>query len=192
MATVPLPRMSLEQYLVLEERSERPHEFHDGEVYEMESATFRHQQIGLKFLFAVRPPLIDGGCEIYFPGTRVATSRKGLYTYPDFVIVCGQPKFWDTDANTLANPKVLVEILSPTTMDYDLGTKFKLYRDLTSLEEYVTIHQDEPLIEHHVRQPDGSWLIRDLRGPDATLRLGSVGVEIGLHTIYEGIEFDPQ
>ncbi len=192
MATAPLPRMSLEQYLELEERSERLHEFHDGEVYEMESATFRHQQIGTQFLGGVRPALKARGCEIHCTGTRVATSRTGLYTYPDLVIFSGQPKFWDTDPNTLANPRVLVEILSPSTMDYNFGTKFRLYRDLNSLEEYVTIHQDEPLIEHHVRQPDGSWLIRDLQGPDATLRLASVGVEIGLSAIYEGIEFDPR
>ncbi len=192
MATAPLARMSLEQYLALEETSETRHEFHDGEVYEMESATFRHQQIGTQFHGGVRPALKARGCEIHSQGTRVATSRKGLYTYPDYVIMCGQPKFWDTDPDTLSNPNVLVEILSPSTMDYNLGTKFRLYRDLTSLEEYVTIHQDEPLIEHHVRQPDGSWLIRDLQGIDATLRLASVGVEISLRTIYEGIEFDPR
>ena len=183
--------MTLEKYLQMEDRSQTRHQYFDGEVFEMEAASLRHQQIGANFFGALRPVLKGHGCEIHFTGTRVATSQKGLYTYPDLVIMCGQRQTWDTDPNTLANPKALIEILSPTTKDYDRGTKFEMYRGLASLEEYINVHRESPYVEHRTRQADGSWLLRDLRGLDATLRLASVPVEIAFMTLYEDIVFDP-
>ena len=190
MATLPLPRMTLRQYLDREQRSEARHEFLDGEIFEMEAATFRHQQIGIQLVGALRPGLNSHGCEIHFSGTRVATSQQGLYTYPDLVIMCGQPKFWDSDPDTLCNPKAIIEILSRGTRDYDRGTKFKLYRSLASLEEYLNVHQDSPCVEHHTRQADGSWVTRDFNGLDAVLHLTSVPIDIPFSVIYAGIEFD--
>ncbi len=190
MSSLAQPRITLQDYLSMEDTSGSLHEFLDGEIFEMEAASFRHQQIGVQFLGAIRPAIKANGCEIHFQGTRVATSNKGLYTYPDMVIFCGQPKFWDADPNALSNPKALVEILSPRTMDYDRGTKFQMYREIASLEEYVAIHQDSPFVEHHVKQPDGSWRIRDLHGLGATLQMESVAVEVAFAIFYDGIEFD--
>jgi Uma2 family endonuclease len=183
--------MSLQEYLKLEEQSEVRHEFLDGEVFEMEAATIRHQQIGANFFGTVRPLIKPHGCEVHFSGTRVATSVKGLYTYPDLVIFCGQPKMWDSAPNTLSNPKVLIEILSQGTKDYDRSSKFERYLELASLEEYIVIHQNSPRIEQRGRQVDGSWLLRYTQGTAATLRFSSLPVEIPLAAVYEGIEFDP-
>ena len=190
MASLPLPRMTLQQYLEREDRSEVRHEFFAGEVFEMEAASFRHQRITARFSAATAATLEAMGCELHTHGTRIATSKDGLYTYPELIILCGQPKFLDADPNTLANPKAIVEILSPSTKDYDRGTKFQLYRGLASLEEYINIHQDSPYIEHHFKQPDGTWAIRDLRGLDATLRLASLDIEIPFTRLWAGIEFD--
>ena len=176
----------------MEETSKSLHEFSDGEIFEVEAASFRHQQIGVQFLGAIRPSLKASGCEIHFQGTRVATSRTGLYTYPDMVIFCGKPKFWDTDPGALSNPKALIEILSPRTMDYDRGTKFQMYREIESLEEYVAIHQNSPFVEYHVKLSDGGWRISDLHGLESKLQLVSVPVEIPFTTIYEGILFDTE
>lgn len=126
-----------------------------------------------------------------FSGTRVATSRQGLYTYPDLVIVCGQPAFAEADPNALSNPKVIIEILSPTSGDYDRGAKFELYRTLPSLAEYLTVHQDAPFVEHHSKQTDGSWVLRDVRGRDSILHLESLGADISFAAIYAGIELPP-
>lgn len=115
-----------------------------------------------------------------------------MYTYPDMVIFCGKPKFWDTDPSALSNPKALVEILSPRTMDYDRGTKFQMYREIDSLEEYVAIHQNAPFVEYHVKLSDGGWRISDLHGLESKLQLVSVPVEIPFTTIYEGIQFDTE
>lgn len=89
----------------------------------------------------------------------------------------------------MRNPKVIIEVLSPATKDYDRGTKFELYRGLDSLAEYINVHQDAPYLEHHVRQADGSWLMRDLRGIEAVLKLASAPVEVPFAVIYENIEF---
>ncbi len=189
MASQPLPKMTLREYLDFEERSPVRHEYFDGEVFEVEAATFRHQQISTQLCGYLRPQLNAKGCEIHTSGTRVATGKQGLYTYPDLVVFCGKPQSWPGDPDTLSNPRILIEILSNSSKDYDRGTKFQLYRSLPSLTEYLNVHQEAPYIEHHVKQPDGSWLMRDLEGRAATLRLESVGIEVPFAAIYEGIEF---
>ena len=192
MSSVPMPRMTLAEYLELENASDECHEFYGGEIFKVENATFRHQRIVARFTSAASPVLDANGCELHTHGTRVATSAvNGLVTYPDLVIFCGQPKFLATDPNTLLNPKAILEVLSPSTKDYDRGSKFKLYRGIASLEEYIAIQQDAPTVEHHIKQANGSWLTYDLTGLDATLRLSSVPLEIPFATLYNGIAFDP-
>ena len=192
MSSLPLPRMTLAQYLELENASDECHEFYGGEVFQVENATFRHQRIVARFTSATASFLDANGCELHTHGTRVATSAvDGLITYPDLVIFCGQPKFLATDPNTLLNPKAILEVLSPSTKDYDRGSKFKLYRSIASLEEYVTIQQDFPAVEHHVKQPGGAWLMHDLNGLENTLRLTSVALEIPFSILYETLEFGP-
>jgi Uma2 family endonuclease len=191
MATVPQPGlMTLEEYLEMEDRTDVKHEFFHGETFEIEAGSYRHQQIGGRFFGAAKTALRGSGCEIQFSGTRIATGPDGLYTYPDLVIICGKPKFLETDPSAVVNPRVIVEILSRRTRDYDRGGKFEFYRGIASLEEYVNIHQEAPYIEHHLKQQDSAWLCRDLRGVGATLQLTSVAIEIPFAEIYEGIEFD--
>ena len=187
-----MPRMTLAEYLELENASDECHEFYGGEVFEVENASFRHQQIVSNFTASSATVLRANGCRLHTHGTRVATAPEdGLITYPDLVILCGQPRFLQTDPNALTNPKAIVEVLSPTTKEYDRGSKFKLYRGIASLEEYVTIQQDFPAVEHHIKQPNGAWLTYDLAGLDATLRLSSVPLEIPFTILYETLEFGP-
>lgn len=184
MATLPNPSVTLAQYIELEETSEVRHEFYGGEVFEMEAASFRHQRIQAQFAAAASAAIAAKGCILYFAGTRIATSAVGLFTYPDLVLVCGQARFLEVEPNTVTNPKVIVEILSPRTQDYDRGKKFQLYRGIQALEEYINIHQDEPFIEHHTKQREGLWISEDIRGIDRVLRLGSVGIEIPFSVLY--------
>ena len=192
MSSLPLPRMTLAQYLELENASDECHEFYGGEIFPIENATFRHQQIVSNFTASAATVLRANGCRLHTHGTRVATSPEdGLITYPDLVILCGQPKFLPADPNALSNPKAILEVLSPSTKDYDRGSKFKLYRSIASLEEYVTIQQDFPAVEHHIKQPGGAWLTHDLNGIENTLRLTSVTLEIPFSILYETLEFGP-
>jgi Uma2 family endonuclease len=122
---------------------------------------------------------------------RVKVSPTGLYTYPDVTVVCGEPEFEDADVDTLLNPKVLVEVLSPSTADYDRGGKFTHYRPLTSLQEYVLISQDRPLVEHYVRQGQDEWLLTDQRSLQDTVILPSIQCQLPLSEIYLKVQFAP-
>lgn len=191
MASLSQPRLTFEEYLAAEVTSERRREFFAGEVFEMEAASLSHQQVQAQTHLAIGTRLKTKPCKALLGGTRVGTAsgRNGLHTYPDLVIVCGPIETWDTDPNGISNPKVIIEILSPATKDYDRGTKFELYRALPSLADYVNIHLDAPYIEHHTRQPNGSWLMSDIRGLASVLRLESAGIEVPFAEIYEDLEF---
>ena len=120
---------------------------------------------------------------------RVKVDSTGLYTYPDVIVVCEKPRFEDDMFDTLLNPLCLAEVLSDSTEKYDRGAKFKHYRQVPSLQEYILVAQDEPLVERHVRQPNGDWLMTEFRGLEQTLAFTSIPVKIALADIYRGVEF---
>jgi Uma2 family endonuclease len=114
---------------------------------------------------------------------RVWIEATGLYTYPDFVVVCGEPRFQDGERDTLLNPTVIAEILFPSTEAYDRGLKFSHYRRILSLREYLLISQDRMLVERYTHQGE-DWLLTEMTGPDQVLRLESIGCEVVLGRIY--------
>jgi len=183
MASLPTPYIPLQEYIEGEERSEVLHEYYRGELFPIEAATLRHQDIAADLFTALQSQLQEKPCRVRFHGTRVSTGADGLYAYPDIVIVCGATQVAPNDPNAITNPKVIIEILSPSTKDYDRGTKFELYSTIPSLTEYVVVHQDQVLIEHRVKQPDG-WFLRFLRGMESTLQLETLLVSIPFSKIY--------
>ena len=184
MASLPTPYISLQEYIEGEECSEVLHEYYRGEVFPMEATTLRHHDIAGEIYTALKIQLQDKPCRVRFHGARVCTGSDGLYAYPDIVVVCGKTQGSRDDPNTIANPKVIVEVLSPSTKDYDRGTKFELFTCNPSLTEYVAVHQDQLLIEHRIKQPDGSWLLRFIRGMESTLKLETLPVSIPFSVIY--------
>jgi len=128
-------------------------------------------------------------CEPYSVDMRVKVDPTGLYTYPDIAIVCGEPQFEDREADTLLNPRLIIEVLSDSTENYDRGAKATQYKRIPSLQEYVLVSQREPLIERFVRQQDDSWNVTEFSGLDATLEFASVPAKVALAEIYRGVEF---
>lgn len=183
MASLPTSYISLEEYIAGEERSETLHEYYRGEVFPIEAATFRHQEILSSLFGELHLQLRPKGCRVLSSGTRTATSPEGLYAYPDLVVICGAVQFSPRDPNAVANPKALIEVLSPSTKDYDRGTKFELYSTIASLSEYIVVHQDQILIEHRVKQ-SGGWFLRFIRGMESTLQLDTLPVSIPFSKIY--------
>ncbi|MGE3542140.1 MAG: Uma2 family endonuclease [Candidatus Tectimicrobiota bacterium] len=125
---------------------------------------------------------------MYSTDLRVNVCPTGLYTYPDVIVVCGQPQFDDAQHDTLLNPTVLVEVLSESTQDYKRGGKFEYYRTLTSLAEYVLIAQDKHHIEHFVRQPDNRWLLAETNNLDDSIHLPSIVCNLALTEVYDKVE----
>jgi len=191
MSAVPKPFLTPQEYLARERRAETKSEYLRGEVFAMSGASREHNLIASNVAAELRQQLRDRDCEVYPSDMRVKVSPTGLYTYPDVTVVCGEPEFEDAAVDTLLNPKVVVEVISPSTADYDRGGKFTHYRRLASLREYVLISQDRPLVEHYVRQGPDQWLLTENRSLDETLVLPSIECRLPLAEIYLKVRFEP-
>jgi Uma2 family endonuclease len=123
---------------------------------------------------------------------RVKVRSVGLYTYPDVVVVCGEPEFEDKEVDTLLNPTVLVEVLSPSTERYDRIAKTSYYRTMDSLAEHLLVAQEDIRVEQYVKQTDGQWLLTEYFALDAVVNLASIGCTLKLNDIYERITFEPK
>ena len=192
MSTVPKSVMSEAEYLAFERQSRDKHEFYLGETFAMAGSSRRHNLITLNIGGELRDRLKDRRCEAYVGDMRVRVKPTGLYTYPDVVVVCGDPEFLDSDVDTLLNPTLLIEVLSDSTEEYDRGTKLKHYRQIPSLREYVLVSQNELLIEQFTRRGDANWELSETAGDDAQLVLSSLGCQIPLAEIYSKIIFPPK
>jgi Uma2 family endonuclease len=128
-----------EEYLAFERKSPIKHEFCDGSIFAMARANRWHNLITGNLYRTVSAQFLDRPCEAYISDMRVLVSATGLYTYPDIVAVCDERRFEDSEVDTLLNPNLIVEVLSPSTETYDRGKKFAHYRRLESLGEYVMV-----------------------------------------------------
>jgi Uma2 family endonuclease len=187
MATQSIPFYTPEEYLELEYKSDVKHEYYAGQIYAISGGTPAHSGIGANILIALGPQLRGTGCRPFNPDLRVKAG--GLYTYPDVTVVCSAPQYTGRRSDTLTNPTLLFEVLSESTEAYDRGEKFALYRGIEALQEYVLVAQDRPRVERFLRRPDGTWNFAAVEGLDAVLRLASVGCELKLAEVYEGIAF---
>lgn len=181
-----------QEYLRFERTSEAKHEYYRGQVYAMVGATRDHIRVVGNVFASLHRQLVDRPCEIYMTDLRVNVSKSGLYTYPDITIVCGKALFLDDTQDTLLNPSVIIEVLSPPTENYDRGGKFELYRALDSFKEYLLVAQDRIRVEHYTRQEDGRWLLDDVQSMDAILNLTSIGCTLALADVYAKITFDSE
>jgi Uma2 family endonuclease len=181
--------MTDEQYLAVERAAETKSEFFDGEMYAMSGATRPHILITGNIFGELYAQLKGGPCEVYNNDMRVSVRDPSSYsyTYPDLVAVCGEPRFRDDTFDTLLNPALIVEVLSPSTEAFDRGGKFARYRRLDSLKEYVLVSQDRALVERFQRRGE-QWLLTEYRGLDAELELESIGCAIRLKDIYARID----
>jgi len=190
MPPVAQPRLTPEEYLDLERRATHRSEYVDGRIYAMAGASRAHNLVVGNTFSELRAQLRGRPCEAYVNDMRVKVSRTGLYTYPDVVALCGEPRFEDARVDTLLNPGVIVEVLSESTEGYDRGEKFAHYRRLESLQEYVLIAQDRARVEHYARSGE-HWMLTEISDPEGVLTLASVGCAVPLREIYDRVEFPP-
>jgi Uma2 family endonuclease len=187
-ANPPKSYLSTEEYLELDRSSDFRSEYIDGEMVAMAGGSWEHSLIIGNALAELKQQLRGGPCKVHASDLRVQAA-DGLRTYPDVVVVCGEPAFADAHRDTVTNPKLTLEVLSPSTESYDPGRKFESYRTIPSLEEYVLVAQDRPRVERFLRQPDRSWLFIEVAGLPETLALPSIAGRLGLEALYEGVRF---
>ncbi len=190
MSTQPVTFVTPEQYLEQERKTDVRSEYFRGEVFPMEAAKLNHALVVANIIGELRSEAGKQNCLTLASSLRVAVTPTGLYTYPDVTVVCGEPQFLDNFRDNLTNPKLIFEVSSPSTKDYDSGTKFTNYRTLPSLAEYITVAQDAPLIVQYVLQSNRRWILTEIQGMDQVLRLESLDLEVPLSGIYQNVKFD--
>ncbi len=187
MATEPIRQMTVEEYLAFERTSEEKHEFLNGETFAMGGASRRHGLITGNAFASLRSQLRGRPCEAFVADMRVQIDTTGLFAYPDVVVVCGPATYLDKEIDTLTNPTLIIEVLSPSTADYDRAGKFEHYRSLPSLQEYLVLAQDRVMAEHFVREGAAAWLLTETRDPAAVLDLPSIGCRLEMAEVYEKV-----
>jgi len=192
MSAIPKRKLTPEEYLEIERKAEYKSEYFNGEIFAMAGAKRNHNKIVGNLTGLVWQHLKGKDCEFYPSDMRVFVPKTGLYTYPDVVVVCGEPKFQDKVFDTLLNPTLLVEVLSETTESYDRGKKFQHYRSIESLEEYVLVSQDEARIEKYLKQGDGFWVLSEAVGLDSEIEFASIECRISLAEVYDKIDFSDE
>lgn len=177
-------KWAAQEYLAFERESDGKSEFVDGEIFALAGASRTHNRIAWSVVAALDPQLDEHGCEGFVSDMRVRIPAADVYTYPDVVVVCGEPRFEDDELDVLLNPTLLIEILSPSTEADYRGRKSAWYRGLPTLAAYLMIAQDEPRVELYVRQDDGGWTLHETAGLDATVELPWIGATLAMRDVY--------
>lgn len=184
--------ITTDQYFTLEEGSDVKHEYYRGVIYAMTGGTARHNLIVANMIALLHGQLRGTSCHVFPSDLRLKIESAGLYTYPDISVICGPIFYADNRQDTVTNPMVLIEILSPSTENYDRGKKFEHYRTIETLQEYIVVAQDRIHIEHHIRQDDHRWLLVDFFAADQVVQAGSIHCTLSVELVYEDITFDSQ
>ena len=178
-----LPKPTPAQYLQQERAAKTKSEYVDGEIFAMAGASLAHNLIVSNLIRELGNQLRKRPCQTYPSDLRVRV--EGDYFYPDASVVCGRPELVEGD--TLTNPTLIVEVLSPSTADYDLGSKFARYRRLASLQDYLVVAQDSTHLIHHHRQDETHWLMTEVTAPEAVLDLPGVQCRLAMTDIYDKV-----
>ncbi len=188
MTAQPKQEITEQAYLALERSSAQKHEYFDGEIFAMSGGTASHNLISGNAFASLHTQLRGTGCRVLNSDMRLKVVATGLNTYPDVTVVCGNFQFIDERRDTITNPIVIIEVLSPSTERYDRGMKFQNYRTIATLQEYILIAQDKHQIEHFIRQENGLWLFEEARDLGGSIALPSVHCMLTLSDVYDGVD----
>lgn len=193
MTALPKTRYTLEEYLELDKHSEEKYEFFDGEIYAMAGGSPAHARISVNLVNALMQKLRGRSCEVFPADMRIKVPAAFPYRYPDVSVVCGPALFEDLQGQAmLVNPLVVIEVLSPSTATYDLGSKFAAYQSITSFREYLLIEQARAKVIRHLYQAPGQWLRTEVTGLHGAVTLDTLGVTLTLREIYERVDLSPE
>ena len=182
--------ISEKDFLEFERASTEKHQYIKGEVFAMSGASIPHNMIHSNMFFEVGSKLKGKKCKPFGSDLRIYNPASSQYTYPDLSVICGKIETTDDKFDTVTNPTVLFEILSPSTRNYDLGSKFELYRQIPSLKNYVTIDSQAISVSLWTKNNDKSWLLIEKKSLNESIYIESINVELQLSDIYEDVDLD--
>lgn len=178
-------KFTIEEYLEMENAADEKHEYYQGEIFDMSGAKHEHNLVVKNTYFDLGNKLKGKPCQPWGSDTRVHIEENGLFTYPDISVVCGDPEYRNNDDFNLLNPTIIIEVFSASTKNYDRGDKFKLYRDIPTLKEYVLIDPEKISIEAFYINAQSEWALKEYKSIDDVLALNSINVSLSLADIYE-------
>ena len=178
------------EYLALEEAAEIRSEYDAGEIRAMAGGSRHHSLIIGNIHRRLHQGLETGDCEIHMSDMRLLVARHDLYTYPDVMIICGPVEFMPERDDTVTNPTLLIEVLSPSTREYDRVKKFGIYKTLPSLREYLLVDSERVHVTHLQRLSNGKWTVDMVNDLADVLTLESIGCTLTLQQIYRRLQFD--
>ena len=178
-----------EEYLALEETAEYKSEYRDGEIVPMTGGTTNHNEIALNIAANLKFSLKSKNYKVYMGDVRLWIPRYRQYTYPDVMVIQGQPIYTGKGITTVMNPKLIVEVLSKSTKNYDQGDKFLYYRSIPEFIEYLLIEQEEYRLLQYTKTSTNQWQLTEYESVDAIIPLNSVDLEVSLSDIYAGVDF---
>jgi Uma2 family endonuclease len=178
-----------EEYLELEEQSVIRHEYRDGEIIEMTGGTTEHNKISLNFCRRFPLSISDRDYEIYMNDVRLWIDAQRIYTYPDVMVVQGQPIYEGKSKAMIVNPLIILEVLSDSTQSYDRTEKFRYYRSISSFREYLLVDQYNYYVEKFFKTEDQQWIYEAYEGEEAVIRLNAVEFQITCHDLYDRVRF---
>ncbi len=178
-----------EEYLAFEETAEYKSEYYRGEIFAMAGASIDHNRIVSNLNMNLNQRLLKKNCEAFMSDMRLQVEPKDLFTYPDIMVICGKPQFYENRNDTITNPLIIFEILSESTKNYDRGEKFEFYRAIPTLKEYVIIDQYKIHVEQFSIGDAGKWVLTEYNDIHNELKLATVDLTIPLETIYSRVEF---
>lgn len=183
-------KFTIEEYLQMEETSEEKHEYYKGEIFAMSGPKVPHNIIAVNIVALLKQKLKGKQCKPFNSDQRVYIPQNSLFTYPDISIICGEIITLNNDEWNILNPAVIIEILSPGTKDYERGGKFKLYRDIVTLKEYILVDSETVSIEVFRINDSGHWELEEYKKMEGSLLVKTVDVSIPVIEIYEGTKME--
>ncbi len=186
----PPKTLSLEEYRNLETIAEVKHEYHDGEIIEMTGGSINHNSILINLIVLLKLASRGTNYRLQSSDLRLWIPQYNRDLYPDLMIIAGEPLFSDNRNDEILNPCVIIEVLSPSTSGYDRGDKFRYYRSIPQLNQYLLVSQGEILIESYSKTSENNWLLQEYTQARGIISLDSLGISLNLADIYEGVDFN--
>ncbi len=181
-------KMTIEEYLEFENAATEKHEYYQGEIFAMSGAKLAHNEIVVNTLSSIKQFLKGKSCKPYGSDLRIYIEKNTLFTYPDISVFCGEVLTLNDDQWNALNPVIIIEVLSPSTKNYNRGTKFKLYREIPTLKEYVLIDSETINVEIFAVNPEGYWELREYKDINDTVEISHIAMQLSMEDIYSGTE----
>ncbi|MDB9435764.1 MAG: Uma2 family endonuclease [Dolichospermum sp.] len=178
-----------EEYLELEEKAEYKSEYRDGEIIPMTGGTTNHNKIALNFAANLKFGLKKQNYDVYIGDVRLWIPRYRQHTYPDIMVIQGEPIYTGANTTTVMNPLLIAEVLSKSTSNYDQSDKFMYYRSIPEFKEYILINQYQYHVMQYVKTDDGKWIFTELQSESDILTLETIDFQISLSDLYEQVNF---